>query len=311
MSNLLERAGVWDFCYGRGEPFGRLTPEQEQRLRERYLPEVEALEELLEASISPAWKKAASASSDGCLADDANLLTHAKRSCDCPISSASARAGPAPPGCTKSSRAASICRRGIKETDFFTTNYAKGIEWYAHHFRDADRVPPDRRGQSILRLSRGRRAHRDSYSAMQNHLHVSQSGRANLLRLQTLASLHADQRSARGVPRKSSAGDRSEPLRHASARLPRAFRRRPRAGPAQRRPARRSAGLPRPRLRFHRHRALPGAAAAAEGELINSINDLPRFPRRCPQGAQVHVLARGEAGSTAPATFSSRRARGR
>jgi hypothetical protein len=56
VSNLLERAGVWDFCYGRGEPFGRLTPEQEQRLRERYLPEVEALEELLRIDLS-AWKK--------------------------------------------------------------------------------------------------------------------------------------------------------------------------------------------------------------------------------------------------------------
>jgi len=31
---------------------------------------------------------------------------------------------------------------GIKETDFFTTNYNKGIEWYAHHFRDADRTRP-------------------------------------------------------------------------------------------------------------------------------------------------------------------------
>ncbi len=31
---------------------------------------------------------------------------------------------------------------GIKETDFFTTNYNKGIEWYAHHFRDADRIRP-------------------------------------------------------------------------------------------------------------------------------------------------------------------------
>ncbi|MGH7923250.1 MAG: sulfotransferase domain-containing protein [Candidatus Binatus sp.] len=30
----------------------------------------------------------------------------------------------------------------IKETDFFTTNYNKGIEWYADHFRDADRSRP-------------------------------------------------------------------------------------------------------------------------------------------------------------------------
>ena len=54
--NMLERAGVWDFCYGRGEPFARLTPEQEERLRERYLPEVEALEELLAIDLS-AWKQ--------------------------------------------------------------------------------------------------------------------------------------------------------------------------------------------------------------------------------------------------------------
>jgi len=31
---------------------------------------------------------------------------------------------------------------GIKETDFFTTNYPKGIDWYADHFRNADRVRP-------------------------------------------------------------------------------------------------------------------------------------------------------------------------
>lgn len=54
--NLLERAGVWNFCYGGGEPFGRLSEEQEQRLRDRYLPEVEQLEELLRIDLS-AWKK--------------------------------------------------------------------------------------------------------------------------------------------------------------------------------------------------------------------------------------------------------------
>ncbi len=54
--NLLERAGAWDFCFGRGEPFGSVTPEQEQRLRDRYLPDVEALEELLGIDLS-AWKK--------------------------------------------------------------------------------------------------------------------------------------------------------------------------------------------------------------------------------------------------------------
>jgi hypothetical protein len=54
--NLLERAGVWDFCFGRGELYQPLTLEQEARLRQRYLPEVEALEEMLMVDLS-AWKK--------------------------------------------------------------------------------------------------------------------------------------------------------------------------------------------------------------------------------------------------------------
>jgi len=54
--NLLERSGVWAFCGGRGEPYPRLTREQEDRLRERYVPEVEALEEMLDVDLS-AWKQ--------------------------------------------------------------------------------------------------------------------------------------------------------------------------------------------------------------------------------------------------------------
>lgn len=54
--NLLERSGVWEFCNGRGEPFPPLTAEQDARLRERFLPEVEALEEMLMIDLS-AWKK--------------------------------------------------------------------------------------------------------------------------------------------------------------------------------------------------------------------------------------------------------------
>ena len=53
---LLERAGLWEFCSGRGELFAPLTAEEDARLRERYLPEVEALEELLAIDLS-AWKK--------------------------------------------------------------------------------------------------------------------------------------------------------------------------------------------------------------------------------------------------------------
>jgi hypothetical protein len=54
--DLLDRAGVWEFCHGGGELFPRLTPEQDERLRARFLPEVEALEALLKIDLS-AWKK--------------------------------------------------------------------------------------------------------------------------------------------------------------------------------------------------------------------------------------------------------------
>jgi hypothetical protein len=54
--NALERAGVWEFCQGRGEIYPRLTPDQERRLRERFLPEVEALEKLLMIDLS-SWKE--------------------------------------------------------------------------------------------------------------------------------------------------------------------------------------------------------------------------------------------------------------
>ena len=62
--NLLERAGVWDFVFEGGEPFGRLTEEQEQRMRERCLPEVEALEEMLGIDLS-AWKRTRTARDGG------------------------------------------------------------------------------------------------------------------------------------------------------------------------------------------------------------------------------------------------------
>ncbi len=52
---LLERAGAWDFCFGRGEEFPPLDPVLEARLRERFRPEVEALEEMLGRDLS-AWK---------------------------------------------------------------------------------------------------------------------------------------------------------------------------------------------------------------------------------------------------------------
>jgi hypothetical protein len=53
--NVLERAGVWSFCFGGGEEFGPLDPGAEARLRERFRPEVEALERMLGRDLS-AWK---------------------------------------------------------------------------------------------------------------------------------------------------------------------------------------------------------------------------------------------------------------
>ena len=54
--DVLDRAAVWDFCHGRGDLFPRLTSDQEERLRASYIPEIEALEDLLKIDLS-AWKK--------------------------------------------------------------------------------------------------------------------------------------------------------------------------------------------------------------------------------------------------------------
>lgn len=50
---LLDRAGLWKACFA-GE-FPALKPATEQMLRERYLPEIEALERLIERDLSQ-WK---------------------------------------------------------------------------------------------------------------------------------------------------------------------------------------------------------------------------------------------------------------
>jgi len=54
--NSLERLGFWEFCFGRGELFLPVAPEVEQRLREFFRPEVEALEKLTGRDLS-AWKR--------------------------------------------------------------------------------------------------------------------------------------------------------------------------------------------------------------------------------------------------------------
>jgi hypothetical protein len=53
---LLDRAGVWQFCSGGGEAFAPLEPEVEARLKQQFLPEVEALEHLIDRDLSK-WKR--------------------------------------------------------------------------------------------------------------------------------------------------------------------------------------------------------------------------------------------------------------
>jgi hypothetical protein len=54
--NTLERAGVWTFCFSGPNRYPRLTADQDARLRQRYLPDVEALESLLGCDLSR-WKR--------------------------------------------------------------------------------------------------------------------------------------------------------------------------------------------------------------------------------------------------------------
>jgi len=54
--SVLERVGVWRFCFGGGEAFPPLDPETEARMREHFRPEVEALERMTGRDLS-AWKR--------------------------------------------------------------------------------------------------------------------------------------------------------------------------------------------------------------------------------------------------------------
>jgi Sulfotransferase domain len=53
---MLRKAGVWRFSFRGGGEFGPLDPALDFRLRERFRPEVEALEKMLGRDLS-AWKK--------------------------------------------------------------------------------------------------------------------------------------------------------------------------------------------------------------------------------------------------------------
>jgi Sulfotransferase domain len=53
---LLRKIGLWRFSFRGGGEFGPLDPELDRRMRERFLPEVEALEALMARDLS-AWKR--------------------------------------------------------------------------------------------------------------------------------------------------------------------------------------------------------------------------------------------------------------
>ncbi len=53
--NLLTRAGFWRFCFEGGEAFAPLDPETEARLRERFRPAIEELEEVVGRDLTT-WK---------------------------------------------------------------------------------------------------------------------------------------------------------------------------------------------------------------------------------------------------------------
>ena len=55
VDRTLERLGLWRLCFDGGEAFPPLAPELVARLKERFRPEVEALEQLIGRDLS-AWK---------------------------------------------------------------------------------------------------------------------------------------------------------------------------------------------------------------------------------------------------------------
>lgn len=55
LNQQLERIGFWRYCFGRGPFFPPLDAAVERRLRERFLPEVEAIEELTNRDLS-VWR---------------------------------------------------------------------------------------------------------------------------------------------------------------------------------------------------------------------------------------------------------------
>src|SRR5260370_19375164 len=168
---------------------------------------------------------------------------------------------------------------GIKETDFFTTNYSKGIEWYSHHFRDADHIR--RVGEVNPYFGFPEAAERIA-------IHIPRCKIICSVR-NPVERIYSAYKLWRQYPLTN------DPLDKFLVKVPQVIE-----------VTRYATHLPDYRARFGEDRVLvllnddlrtdqqayldrvcdfigierySVPAAAAEGELINSINDLPRFPR--------------------------------
>jgi hypothetical protein len=168
---------------------------------------------------------------------------------------------------------------GIKETDFFTTNYAKGIEWYAHHFRNADRVRPIGEVNPYFGFPE---------AAERIAIHIPRCKIICTFR-NPVERIYSAYKLWRHYTLTN------DPLEVFLVKVPQVIE-----------VSRYATHLPDYRTRFGDHNVLvllnddlradaqgyldrvcdfigieryPVPPAAAEGELINSINDLPRFPR--------------------------------
>lgn len=168
---------------------------------------------------------------------------------------------------------------GIKETDFFTTNYGKGIEWYANHFREADRARPIGEVNPYFGFPE---------AAERIALHIPRCKIICTFR-NPVERIYSAYKLWRHYTLTN------DPLDDFLVKVPQIIE-----------VTRYATHLPDYRARFGEDRVLvllnddlradpqayldrvcdfvgigryPVPASAAEGELINSINDLPRFPR--------------------------------
>ena len=168
---------------------------------------------------------------------------------------------------------------GLKETDFFTTNYGKGIEWYAAHFRHADPSRPTAEINPYFGFPE---------AAERIALHIPRCKIICTFR-NPVERIYSAYKLWRHYTLTF------DPLDQFLVKVPQIVE-----------VTRYATHLPDWRARFGEERVLvllnddlradpqafldrvcdfvgieryPVPAAAAEGELINSINDLPRFPR--------------------------------